>query len=353
MKWDSEVVTEGTTHCPGWRGERFEVPEDMRSPPWPGAKAQTPPSTPPHQSIDFPGPAKETLDPSPAKLHYQWTDNCHYFSSLWASRLNFTASGRQKSIGTPSSPSTPTDPSDYAAASERSSATGPEPSERDHPDTPPLTRERLRTGDFTRWDNRSHGSECTRRSISSESFARYEEDQTSWVIRRTEGFYLPPPSPRLRGKERESPSLVTSSWGPSPLELDLPNLADRSPSPKKSSVGIKGFTTGSSRKRAARQNSEKRCSVVVMDSDEEDKVWFMSRETLQDIKGYLRVKKATGAAMEMRLGGEALGTRHPQPRVEGALRASSTRPTRKRINALGDNDGAQNPKRRRSWPEIK
>lgn len=369
MKWDSEVVTEGTTNCPGWRGERFEVPEDMRSPQWLGTEAQTPPTTPPHQPTDFPG----TLDPSPVKLHYQWTDNCHYFSSLWSSRPEFTASGRRKSIGTPSSSSTPPDLSDRATISERSSTTGSEPSERDPPDSPLFTRKRLRAGDPTHWDNRSPGSEPTHRSKSSESFARYEEDQTSWVIRRTERFCRP--SPGLKGKER----LVTSSWEPSPLELGLPNLADRPPSPRKSSAGSKGSTTGSSWKRASalvdprrsspstsrtrmaaslksyypRPNSEKKCSVVVMDSDEEDKVWFMSKETLQDVKGYLRVKKATGGATEMRLGGEALGTQHPRQRVEKVLRTPSTRPTRKRVNTLEDDDGVQGSKRRRSWPEIK
>jgi len=83
--------------------------------------------------------------------------------------------------------------------------------------------------------------------------------------------------------------------------------------------------------------------VVVRDGDEGDKVWFMSEEALQDVKGYLQVKKAAGAAIDVRLGGEE----------GGVLRSSSTRPTRKRGSSPEtDNEVSQKPKRRRSWPEM-
>ena len=97
-----------------------------------------------------------------------------------------------------------------------------------------------------------------------------------------------------------------------------------------------------------------RYSIVVKDSGEEDKVWFMSRETLQDVKGYLQVKKAAGAAMEMRLEDEEGSVPHPHPpRIEMALRSPSARQTMKRTGTPeNDNEETQKPKRRRSWPEI-
>jgi len=104
----------------------------------------------------------------------------------------------------------------------------------------------------------------------------------------------------------------------------------------------------------SRPKSERKCSVVVKDGNEEDEIWFMSKEALRDVKGYLQVKKAAGAAIEVLLGGEEGGSRHSHSRgVERVLRSSSTRPSRKRGSSPEDNSKvAQKPKRRRSWPEI-
>lgn len=90
-----------------------------------------------------------------------------------------------------------------------------------------------------------------------------------------------------------------------------------------------------------------------MDSDGEDKVWFISKEALRDVKGYLEMKKAMGAAIEMPSGWIEGDVQHSHLRVERALRPSSTRLTRKRVGLSEEIDEeAQTPKRRRSWPEI-
>lgn len=363
MKWDSEVVTEGTTHCPGWRGERFEVPEDMQSPSWPGFEAPTSFYTPACQHIDSPTTA---FGPEPFNLSSREAEHCHYFTSLWSPLAESAEPGLRKSVGTPSSSTTPIDLSDYASVSERSSITGTELSERDRPATPPLARKRLRTEDLIRSGNYSRESKRTRRSRSLEPITKYGGGQTSWVTRR-----VYPPSPKPNGKEKAPPPLIASLRESSPLEFGLPTL---SPGPKKPAAGSGISTTGSPHKRTLtfadprrpspstrrtlaidsrrglRPEDEKRCSVVIKDGDEEDKVWYMSREALQDVKGYLQVKKATGAAMEMPLEKDV---RHSSLRVERVLRLPSTRPIRKRTSALEDNDeGARKPKRRRSWPEI-
>jgi len=90
-----------------------------------------------------------------------------------------------------------------------------------------------------------------------------------------------------------------------------------------------------------------------MDSDDEDKVWFMSSEALRDVKAYLQVKKATGEAIEMPSGWMEGGVKHSHLRTERALLSSSALLTKKRVGTPEDNsEEAQKPKRRRSWPEI-
>jgi len=90
-----------------------------------------------------------------------------------------------------------------------------------------------------------------------------------------------------------------------------------------------------------------------MDSDDEDKVWFMSSEALRDVKAYLQVKKATGEVIEMPSGWMEGGVKHSHLRTERALLSSSALLTKKRVGTPEDNsEEAQKPKRRRSWPEI-
>ena len=346
MKWDSEVVTEGTTHCPGWTGQRIEVPEDMRTPPWPGVEGRAPFSTPPRQPIDS-DPVKTTLAPSPFSSHGQRTKPSHYSPCLWSPVIESVASGLKKPTGTYSSPASPIDFSDYATGSERSSTSGSEPSEGGHPATPPFAGERLIAGDLTRPNDHSRGNKRTRRSNSFESFVHYQGDQASWITHRI---------------ERPGPQ-------------DLSPLSDLAPSPGKSSTGSTRSSIDSSRSRAStftdpfstrrkpanalprpsclRPTSERTCSIVVMDGDEEETVWFMSKGALRDLKGYLQVKKARGVAIEMPSGWKEDDVGRSDPRVGRALRSPFARLTRKRVGTPEDNDEeAQKPKRRRSWPEI-
>jgi hypothetical protein len=367
MKWDSEVVTEGTTHCPGWRGERFEVPEDMRSPSWPGVEEHNPLGTPTHQQLNSSMPA---FNHDPFNSRNQGMKQCHYFPSLWLSLSESAESGLRENFGTSSSSSTPTDLSDYATLSERSSASETEPPEKRRPATPSSVRKRLRTEDLTRPGDYSYEIKRARRSKSLEHIAKYE-DQTSWATYRTEGLW---PSPKPKGKERAPSHLIASPRGTSPPESDLLTLSGLSPDPNKSAAGDTRSITGSPRRRTlafadprrsspstrrtlaidppqgSRPKDEKRYSVVVVDGDEEEKVWYMSREALQDVKGYLQVKKATGAAMEMRL---ETDIRHSHLRAERVTPSSSTWPTRKRTSTpKGNKEEPRKPKRRRSWPEV-
>lgn len=379
MKWDSEVVTEGTTHCSGWRGECFEVPEDMRSPPWPGIKDYSTTSLAPHQLIDSAGLAESVSGPDPFDPHSEWSKHCHYTPRLWSPLPEFADSDLRKFVGSSSSSTTPTDLSDYVTGSERSSTTGTEPCKGDFPIAPLFARKRLRIEDITPPDDYAHGNKRARRSRSLETFAKYEGEQSSWATCRIEGLGFPPLSPKLKEKEREPLPLVASPRETSPSEPDLPTLADLSPSPRKSVARRKRTTLDPRRRRVAasadprrlspptwptsastsprrhrlRSRSERRCSVIVVDSDEEDKVWFMSREALKDVKGYLQVKKATGAAVEMPSGGKEGGARLSHTRAERAVCLSSTRPTRKlACTPEVSEEETQTPKRRRSWPET-
>jgi hypothetical protein len=346
MKWDSEVVTEGTTHCPGWRGVRLEVPEDMRNPMWPRMEDHAPPSTPPHQPID-----SVAFGPNPSGSRGQRMERCQYFPCLWSPVVGFAGSGLRKPIGTCSSLASPIDFSDYATGSEHNFTTGSDLSGRDYPSTPPSARKRLRTEDLTRPNNSSRGNKRTRRSKSLESFADCQGNQTSWVTRRIE---------RL---------------GPLSPEPDLSTFSDLPPSPGKTSTGSTRSSIDSSHSRMSaltdpcptrrapatvlprrtypRQKSERGCSVLVIESGEEERVWFLSREALLDVKGYLQVKKVTGAAIEMPSGWTEGSVQRSHLRVERALRPSSTRLTSKRVGTPEDDcEEAQKPKRRRSWPEI-
>jgi len=381
MKWDSEVVTEGTTHCPGWTGKRFGVPEDIQNPLWPGTKDYTPPPPLPYRPIDFACLVKEAFGQKPFGSHRQWMGHCHYFSCLW-SPPEAAASDLKQFVGTSSSSATSSSSSGSGVGSERSSTTDTEPSKRNQSPTPAFVRKRSRTDEFTRPDNYSHGNKRARRSKSLESVVEYEAEQASWTTRRVGELVLPPSLPKLKGKEREQPPPVVSLRETSPSEAGLPTLADLSPNPRKFAGRMTGSSPHSSRRHMStltdscrssparstpsarrtranappldccpRPKSERKCSVIVKDG-EEDKVWFMSKEALQDVKGYLQVKKAAGAAIEV-FSGEEGDVRHPHLRVERVLRSPSTRPTRKRGSSPEDNDEiAQKPKRRRSWPDV-
>ena len=366
MKWDSEVASEGTTHHPGWRGKRFEVPEDMRNPPWSGIKDYTPPTPPLYQPIDFAGLVKRAFDRKPFGSHSQWMEHCRYFPSLWSPLPEPTVSSLKQSVGTSSSSRTSSGSSDYGDVSEHSSTANTEPSKRDRFPVPLPLRKRLRTEEFIRPADYSSRSKRARRSISLESTVEHEVDPTSWATRPVGVLGSPLVVSKSKGKERESPPLVTTPRKMFGSEMDLPTLANLSPSPRKSSGSATKSavscprTPGPIRSRRSsartlvtapqRPKSERKCSVVVKDGDE-DEVWLMSEETLQDVKGYLQVKKAAGAAIEVHLGGEEDGVRHSYPRVEKALYLPSTRPAKKRSSSLEDDNGeARKPKRRRSWP---
>ena len=354
MKWDSEVVTEGTTHCPGWRGERFEVPDDMRSPLWIGTEDNIPLSTPPHQPIDSVGLAQTAFCSNPFSSHGRWMERSHYFPFLWSSVVESARPSLKKPTGTRSSSTSPIDFSDYATGSEHNSTTGSDPSERGSPPAPPFARKFSRTGDPTRPNSYSCRNKRTRRSKSLEPFADFQGDQTSWVT---------------HGIERMGPP------SPEPAEPDASILSDLAPSPGKSSTGSTRSSIDSSRSRASaltdpyptrrtlatalprracpRQRSERGCSIVVMDGDEEEIVWILSREALLDVKGYLQVKKAIGTAIEMPSGWMDGGVQHPHLRAETTTRPPLKRLTRKRVGTSEDNDaGGQKSKQRRSWPEI-
>ena len=359
MKWDSEIVNEGTTHHPGWRGKRFEVPEDIRNPPWPGIKEYTPPTPPPYQSVNFAGLVKRAFGRKPFGSHSQWMEHCRYFTCLWSTLSEPTVSGLKQSVGTSSSSKTSSGSSDYGDVSENSSTTNTEPSKRDRSPVPPFLRKRSRTGEFTRPDDYSCSNKRARRSKSLENYAEHEVDPTSWTTRPVGGLYSPLPQSKSKGKERESLCSATTPQEIPALEIDLPTLTNLSPTPRKPRKSATKLTASCPPYRSStrtlgspspRPKSERKCSVVVKDGDE-DKLWLMSEEALRDVKGYLQVKKAAGAAIEMHLGGEEGGVGHPYPQAEEVLRSPSTRPARKRSSSPEDNSGeAQDRKRRRSWP---
>jgi len=382
MKWDSEVITEGTTHCPGWRGKRFEVPEDMRNPLWAGIKDYTPPTPLPYQPINFASLVETAFGGKPFRSHSQWMKHCRYFPCLWASLPESTVSGLKRSVETLSS-TTSSGSLDYGSCSEQSSTTDSEPSKKDRSPTPSFTRKRLRTKDFTRPNDYTGDEHGARGPKLSETLVEYGVDQASWTIYRVGELGPPSPFSKSKGKEREPPPSVTPPWETFPWEAEPSTLASLSPNPRKFAGGpTRRSTANSYRRRASastdsgrsspsrvspptgrttsprdchpRPKSERKCSVVVKDGGEEDKIWFMSREVLQDVKGYLQVKKAAGAAIEvLHSGGEGGPIRNSPLRVERILRSPSTQPTRKRTSSPeDDNEETQKPKRRRSWPEI-
>jgi len=367
MKYDSEVTTEGTTHHPGWRGKRFEVPEDMRNPPWPGIKNYTPPTPPPYQPIDFAGLVKRAFGRKPFGSHRQWMEHCHYFPCLWSPLPEPAVLGLEQSVRTSSSSKTASGSSDYGDVSRHSSTTNTEPSKRDRSPVPPSLRKRPRTEEFIRPDDYSSRNKRARRSRSLENVVEHEVDPASWTTHRVGELGSPLSVSKSKGKERESSPSVAAPWVIPASEAYLPSLTNLSPSPRKSSGSAPkslvscpralGPMTRSHRSSARtlvtaspRPKSERKCSVVVKDGDE-DKVWLMSEEALQDVKGYLQVKKASGAAVEVHLGGEEGCVRCSYPWVG---RSPSTLPTRKRSSSPEENnEGVRGPKRQRSWLAAK
>ena len=366
----------------------------MQNPPWPG-KDYTPPTPPPYEPIDFAGLVKKALGPQPFKSHSQWMKHCYYFPYLWSplpestvsdneqSTESFSSSTESFSSSTESfsSSTTSSGSSDYESCNEHNSTTDAEPYKKYRSPTPSV-RKRSRAEDFTRPDDCSRGNKRAHRLKSSDSLAEHEADPNPWTTRRVEELDSPPSLSGLKGKGRELPRLFASPRESSPSEADLPTLADISSNPRKSagpatrrpaanssrrhslaptdsplsssarsSLSVRRtLVTASPLGRHPRRKSERRCSVVVKDGDEEDKVWFMSREALQDVKGYLQVKKAMGTAIDVRPGGEG-DVRHSHLQVERVLRSSSIQPTRKRPSSPGYNsEENQKPKRRRSWP---
>ena len=310
--------------------------------------------------------------------------HCHYFPCLWSSLPESAVPGHKQSVGTSSS-SASSGSFDHGSYSEHSSTSRTEPPKRYRSPTPPSARKRSRTEDFTRPDDYPRRNKRARRSKSLETLAEYEVNQASWTTRRVRELDSPLSLSKSKGKGRAPPPSFASPRESSPSEADLPMLADishnhrkpagcatrrsttkypcrrasastdsRRPSPVRSSPSAgRTLVTTSPRDHHPRRKSERNCSVVVKDGDEGDKIWFMSREALQDVKGYLQVKKATGAAMEVRSGGEEGEIRSSHLRVERTPRSSSTRPTRKRAGSPeDDSEEVQKPKRRRSWPGV-
>lgn len=359
--WDSEVCSEGTTHCLEWLGRRFQVPEDMQIPPWPGAKDYTPPTPPPYQPIDFATLVKEAFRGAPFGSHDQWMKPCRYFPSLWSPPPDSAVSDDEEPTGSSSSTSTSSGPSDYGSCSEDSPVTDAEPSKRDH-STPSPSRNRPRAEDFSCPDDCTHQNKRQLGLKSSES--QYEVYPASWITRQIKGPDTSPSLSESKGGGRETPPLVTPPQGSS-SEAGLPTLADLSPTPRKPvrratrSLTATSVNSGrpppahsiSSSRRGYRlqRKSERKCSVIVKDDDGEDQVWVMSKEALQDVRSYLQVKRATGAAMEVRSGG---GEGNLRLRTERILRTAPSRPTRKRTSPEDCGRENQNQKRRRSWPDT-
>ena len=338
----------------------------MRNPPWPGIREYTPPALPPYQPIDFASLVKTAFGSKPFGSHSQWMEHSRYFPYLWSPPPEPTVSGPKHSAGTSSS-ATSSDSSDYGGVSERSSTTNTEPSKMDRSPVPPFLRKRLRTEEFIRPDDYPYRNKRTRRSKSLENGVEHEVDPASWATLPVGGLGSPLSVSKWKGKNRGSLPLVASPREAPALEIDLPTLTNLSPSPRKFSGGATKSTASCSRRlgpmtrshrssartlvtTSPRPKSERKCSVVVKDGDE-DKVWLMSEEALQDVKGYLQVKKAAGAAVEVHLGGEEGSVRRSHPRVERVLCSPSTRPASKRSSSSEYNDEeVPKPKRRRSWP---
>ena len=349
----------------------------MQIPLWPGIKDYTPPTPPLYQPINFTALVRRAFRDEPFGSHDQWMKRCRYFPSLWSPASEPTASDDEESTGTSSSSSTSSGPSDYGSCSEHSPVTDPEPPKRDR-STPSPSRKRPRAEDFTRPDDCTHENKRQRGL----KFLKFEcrVDPASWITRRIKGPDSSPPLSKSKGGGRETPPLVAPPRESS-SEAGLPTLADVSPSPRKPTWCTTRSPTASpppgcvsasvdsgrpppvrlvsSRRRTPvgtaprgyhpRRKSERKCSVIVKDGGGEDQVWVMSRETLQDVKGYLQVKKATGAAMEVRSGGEEGDLRLQAERI---LCTVPTRPTRKRTSPEDGNEEKQKQKRRRSWPDI-
>ena len=352
----------------------------MQLPPWPGIKDYTPPTPPPYQPIDFAALAKGAFRREPFGSHVQWMKRCHYLPFLW-SPPESTVSDDEESSGTSSSSSSSTSsgPSDYGSCSEDSLVTDTELPKRDR-STPPSPRKRLRAEDFTRLDD------CTRENTRQHGLKslepEHEVDPASWTTRRVKG--LDPPPPLWKRREREGLPSLTPPRESSPSEAGLPALADLSPNPRKpvrcttrslkanppprraSTSGDSGWPPSSRSFSSSRRSSvaasprgyhpwrksERKCSVIVKDSDGEDQVWVMSREALEDVRGYLQVKKAKGVAMEVRSGGEESDVRHLHLRADRILHATSTRPTKKRTSPECGGEEKQKQKRPRSWPDT-
>lgn len=349
----------------------------MQNPPWPGVEDYTPPTPPPYQPVDFADLVERAFGRKSFTSHSQWMEHCHYFPYLWSPPLESVAPSPKESGGTSSSSTSPSGSSDYGRR-EYGSTTDAESSKRNHSPTPPFIGKRLRTAEFARPDDCSYRNKRARRSRSLESVVEYEVDPASWATRRVGELGSPSSSPKLKGREREPTPLAVFPLAIPTPETDLLTPTSLSPDCRKSNGSAATRTTSShSRNRpvirshqsspaqsthsslrtsvaaSPGRKSERKCSVVVKNGDEEDKVWLMSEEVLQDVKGYLQVKKAAGAAVEVHSGGEEGGVRHSHPRAEKALRPSPTRSAKKRSSSPEDNsEEAQKRKRRRSWPDT-
>ena len=323
----------------------------MQLPPWPGIKDYTPPTPPPYQPIDFAALVKGAFRVEPSGSHGQWMKRCHYLQFLW-SPSEPTVSDDEESSGTSSSSSSSTSsgPSDYGSCSEDSPVTDAELPKRDR-STPPSPRKRPRAEGFTHPDDCTH--ENTRQHGLKSLEPEYEVDPASWTTRRVKG--LDPPAPLWKVREREGlPSLTTRG-----LKANLPpRRASASgdsglpPSSRSFSSSRRSSVAASPRGYHPWRKSEGKCSVIVKDSDGEDQAWVMSREALEDVRGYLQIKKATGVAMEVRSGGEESDVRHLHLRADRILHMSSTRPAKKRTSPEDGGEEKQKQKRPRSWPDT-
>jgi hypothetical protein len=358
MAWDSEVISEGTNHCQGWRGMCFEVPQDMRTPPWPGIKDCAPPSLV-YRPTDFAFLVKTAFGQNQFVSHSQWMKRCRYLKHLWSPLPESAGSDPDH----PAPPSMPSLGTTYFDDSEDDSASTSESSKRDCSPAPLSPRKRSRAEESARPDDPSYGNKRARGSKASETFGEYEGDLTSWTTCPEEPG---PPSSisRSKGKEIERPSptvslreILASDTDPAIFADDPQGLAGTTTKSIAMSSPARSISPNSRTRTAAsprkRPKSERKCAVIVKDSNEEDKVWLMSEGAMQDVKGYLQVKKAAGAAIEVHQGGEEDSVRRSHLRVEKLLRSSSTGPSKKRTSGPERNSaGAQKSKRRRSWPEY-
>ena len=355
----------------------------MRNPPWPGIEDYAPPTPPPYQPVDFAGLVKRAFGREPFSSHNQWMKHCHYFPYLWSSLPESVVPRNRLSVRMAPSLTTSSGSSDYGGCDEHSSTSDIEHSKKARSPTPPFARKRSRAEDLARRDDYSHGNKRTRGSKSLEPLSEHEVDPSSWATRRVRRLDSRSSSSKSKGKERELPPPSASLLESSPSEADLRTFADLSPnrwdsiesaarrstakssrrrapasvdscqsSPSRPSPSIRQpLANASSRECHPRRKSEKKCSIVVKDGYGEDRMWLVSREALQDVKGYLQIKKATGAAIEVREEEEEGGIRHSHLRDDKLLCSSPIRPTRKRTSSPEDaSEEMQKSKRRRSWP---